>query len=133
MSREITHMFCVGAYDPSIMLANEKLEAQKRKEAESELIKQTSFKMPRTKNVDLQKFDDCIQDALMFLKDRKKEREKRKEIIIKNRERAIQALKEDKLKQQKKAQAQPGFKMKKFDTVGELIDTMNTALNRVTR
>ena len=86
--------------------------------------------MPKTRKIDLDKFDDCINEALAFLNNIKKDRQKRRQIAIRNKQRAIEALKADKKLSKQKPQDK-GFKMKKFGTVGELIDTMNTALNRI--
>ena len=63
MSREITHMFCTGEFDPSVMLVNERHKDEEDKEKIARLIKETEIKIPKLRKVDLDKYDEIIKNA----------------------------------------------------------------------
>ena len=84
MSREITHMFCTGEFDPAVMIVNERLKAVEDEEKIKKLIKETEVKVPKIKKINLDKYDEIIENAINFLKQQKKEIEVRKKIRDQN-------------------------------------------------
>lgn len=97
MSREITHMFCTGEFDPAVMIVNERLKAVEDEEKIKKLIKETEVKVPKIKKINLDKYDEIIENAINFLKQQKKEIEVRKKIRDQNLQTAQKALQEERL------------------------------------
>ena len=69
MSREITHMFCTGEFDPAVMLVNERHKSLEDEVKIQNLIKETEVKVPKIKKINLDKYDEIIKKAIEFFKE----------------------------------------------------------------
>ena len=90
MSREITHQFLTGEFDPGMMLTRERDRDKEKAAEEAELARATAVKVPKTKQIDVEKYEEHLQQAIAFLKDRKKEQQKRDAIRAQNAARALE-------------------------------------------